>query len=411
VQLGELVDDTARLQVDGHAPAPIFVDFQAAPDLFAWSTPGVPLKLIYRYTAPREDDNSMLAVSMNERIVRAFRLRPATDAAALQLPFSGDDARAERELTIAPFQLAANNRLRFQFAVDHHRPGPCRDSGLDPVRSAIDPASTIDFSGVPHYAELPDLAKFANAGFPYTRYADLAETAVVLPAQESIADVEAALYLLGRLGRATGVAGTRAEWVRADGVDQLKDRDLLIVGGGLGGSLLRQWKMTLPAVVERMRGQLAPMQRLGSYAGLLWERGEDAGPGRNSAAWRLAVESPGQIAALVGFESPLQGGRSAVALLASSTEVQASVLDALDDPARLPRFRGDTVIVRGDAVEPYGSGPRYTLGRLPFGTAARLFLARHPLMMVLAAVAAALLVGFWLNWALRRVAARRVRAE
>jgi hypothetical protein len=33
----------------------------------------------------------------------------------------------------------------------------------------------------PHYAPLPNLEIFANAGFPFTRFADLSETTVVLP--------------------------------------------------------------------------------------------------------------------------------------------------------------------------------------------------------------------------------------
>lgn len=415
VELGELVEDPARLQVDGHAPAPVTVRFRAAPDLFAWNSAGIPLNLIYRYTPPREDDNSMLTVSMNDRIVRSFRLRRPAEGAAIELPFANDDARAERRLRIPPFQLGADNQLRFQFAVDHHRAGPCRDSGLDPVRSAIDPASTIDFRGVPHYAELPDLAKFANAGYPFTRYADLAETAVVLPSEETPTDVETALALLGRLGRMTGAPGTAAVWVRAADVESVEDRDLLIVGGGKGSSMPEEWNRSLPAVIQRMGAQLTPLRRAGAYASQLWSNAGSAGdqgdPGRNEAAWRLAVESQGEIAALVGFESPLESGRSAVALLASSRKMQGSVLDALDDTAKVQRFRGHTVIVRDEAVEPYGGGPRYSVGHLPPGTRARLLLSRHPLLAVVFAVIAVIIIGFWMNWSLRRLAARRVRGE
>lgn len=41
--------------------------------------------------------------------------------------------------------------------------------------------STIDFSKYYHFIALPDLRVFANAGFPYSRMADLSDTLVVVP--------------------------------------------------------------------------------------------------------------------------------------------------------------------------------------------------------------------------------------
>lgn len=399
VKFGELVASAGDLQVQGHAPVPVSLNLRLAPDLFLWNAGGVPLNLIYRYTPPLQDDNSMLTVSMNDRIVRSFRLRPPSEGVGSLLPLAGGDARSERALSIPPFQLVADNRLDFQFAVDYQKPGPCRDSGRDLVRSAIDPDSTIDLSGLPHYAELPDLSRFANAGYPFTRYADLAETALVLPERETAADIEAGLFLLGRLGRLSGAPGTRSVWVRSNDIDKVEDRDLLIVGGGLGGSLLQDWKKSLPAVIDQTQRGSGALQRLRSFA----SAHDDSGAG-----WRLGLESQGDIAALAGFESPIENGRSVVAVLATPRSAQAAIFDALEDVGRLPLFRGDTVIVRAGAVEAYDSGSRYGVGSLPLGTALHYWLSRHPLIVALLGVIAATLLGFWLYWALRRAAARRV---
>ena len=36
------------------------------------------------------------------------------------------------------------------------------------------------FEGIQHFAEMPKLERFAEAGYPFTRYADLSKTAVVM---------------------------------------------------------------------------------------------------------------------------------------------------------------------------------------------------------------------------------------
>jgi hypothetical protein len=78
---------------------------------------------------------------------------------------------------------------------------------VDNARGAIDPDSSIDFSGYPHYAELPQLSHFASLGFPFTRHADLSQTAVVMPEQPGREDIETLLTLLGRMGESTGYPG------------------------------------------------------------------------------------------------------------------------------------------------------------------------------------------------------------
>lgn len=407
VPLGSLVDDPLALQASGHAPTPIEVGLRLPPDLFFWNLKGLPLKLIYRYTPPTQDDNSMLTVSMNEQLVRSFRLRPVGENPLLGVT-DGADAKSERELLIPPFQLQAINQLQFRFAVDYHRPGPCRDSGTDLVRSAIDPESTLDLRGVPHYVEMPDLARFANAGHPFTRYADLAQTAVVLPRTETPQDLEAALVLMGMMGRATGLAASRAAWVREDQLDSVRDRDLLIIGGGLGGSLLHGWNKTLPGVIDGMHHQLSALAALGSRADALWQRRPERGAGHGDVAWKLAAQGSGPLAALVGFESPLRSGRSAVALLASSREEQSLAWKALADAGQVAKMHGDVVMLRGGQVESYDSGAHYALGHLPFWSRLWWFVSRHLLLLAGAAVLAALLAAFWLRWALRRVAQRRL---
>ncbi len=53
-------------------------------------------------------------------------------------------------------------------------------------------------------AVLPNLEIFANAGYPFTRKADLSDTAVVLPDIPSTDEIELFLTLMGHFGAQTG---------------------------------------------------------------------------------------------------------------------------------------------------------------------------------------------------------------
>jgi len=75
VKIGELLDDPAQLQGRGVAPQPMMVNLRLPPDLFTWNRSGVPVELKYRYTAPAARDNSVLTVSINNQLLRSYRLR------------------------------------------------------------------------------------------------------------------------------------------------------------------------------------------------------------------------------------------------------------------------------------------------------------------------------------------------
>ncbi|WP_375713925.1 cellulose biosynthesis cyclic di-GMP-binding regulatory protein BcsB [Photobacterium arenosum] len=70
--------------------------------------------------------------------------------------------------------------------------------------AVVDGDSTIDFSGFPHYIQMPNLRSFATSGFPFTRMADLSDTAVVLPASSSVEALQTFLNVMGRLGADVG---------------------------------------------------------------------------------------------------------------------------------------------------------------------------------------------------------------
>jgi hypothetical protein len=402
VRIGELVDSPAELEAWGRSPPPLAVHLRPPPDLMTWNQNGVPLDLHYRYTPPAERDPSALTIGLNERLVRAVRLRPDTESGAvdrLMLPFAPGGAIGARERLLLPMlELGADNALTFQFALESHRTGACREQLPDLSRAAVDPESTLDLTGFGHYTAMPNLAIYANAGFPFTRLADLAETAIVLPPEPTSATIEELLFQLGRFGRLTGVPATAFRLVSGDEARAL-DADLLVLGGAAPGASLGAAGATLAL-------ELADDERRFRLPMPLADRPRGAEPERGSRG-EVAVRAGGPFAALIGYESPARRGRSVVALLGGTPAAAESLAAALEDAGHVAAMRGELVIIRGGAVESYAGDARYFVGSVPWWTRLGFQLSRHPWLVTLFALALVLggaVVGY--GWLRRRASER-----
>lgn len=397
-KLADLIEDPLDLEVSGHAPVPIVVNLRVPPDLFLSETGRIPMRLGYRYTPPLETDNSMLTVSINDQIVRSMPLEPIDSGTGLIPGATPDEPFSVAKLPISNYMIGSDNQLRFQFGIDHHKPGPCRDSGADLVRSGLNPDSTIDFSGIAHYTAMPNLGHFANAGYPFTRYADLQDLALIMSDAPAASEIELMLFLLGRIGRMNGTAGHSFSVVPASNLKAAKSRDLLV----LAPQVLNDWGKDLAASIAASRRSVTPTQRLKAAAQRFWA-GEDA----PVPPWRVTFDAEGSLAALMGFESPLQSGRSAVAIASSDVAAQALVIEALERPDRVDRVRGDLVFFRATNIDAYRTQPPYFVGSLAWHQWIAYHLGRMPGWTILIAIFAVFLIAVLLYGFYRRAAERR----
>jgi len=408
VKIGELLDDPAQLQGRGVAPQPMMVNLRLPPDLFTWNRAGVPVELKYRYTAPAARDNSVLTVSINNQLLRSYRLPPESDAQGggrfLVPLLQNDGSRESQGLLIPAFQLASNNQMQFQFSMDFHREAMCKEVFVDNTREAIDPDSTVDVSSFPHYTAMPNLALFANAGFPFTRYADLAETAVVLPAGADRAALEELFFLLGRLGRHTGAAALQYRLLDTTEALAAKDSDLLVLTGSKSNELLERWAEHL-ALVFRKAGrdfrELAP-----APSAMTGPRQ----PGRSDegAAPHVVIRADGSLAALLSFESPVSRGRTVVALVGSDAAAAESLVASLEDESKVAQIRGELALVRNAAIQSYQGGELYYVGWLSWWQWLWFHFSRHALLLTIISLAAAVATGLFLYGWLQRLAAKRL---
>lgn len=404
----ELVTDPQQLQVGGNNPEPIRVNLRVPADLYGWNERAVPMSVKYRYTAPSTYNDSVLSVDINEQLVRSYRLKPLTaqgDESLVSVPLiSGGSASVSNQILIPAFRVGSNNQMQFRFHMDSQKTGLCASGAANVARAAVDPDSSIDFSGFSHYAALPNLAFFANSGYPFTRLADLADTAVVMPDAPGTLDEEAMLTLLGHMGKWTGLPALRVAVAPARAIETVKDRNLLMVGTGSAGQILANWGKSLPILVQQGRTEIT----LRDQRGGAWTNWLSGGEEENvSPAGRAILAADGPLAALIGFESPYRERRSVVAVTATAPEHVRDVLDVLEDAGKVAQIRGDITVVRQREVEGLRLGERYYVGTLPWYARVWVRMADHPALLAIAGIAAGLLVALTLFWALSRIAVRR----
>lgn len=409
MKFGELMESPQQLQVFGHVPDPIRVNLRIPPDLFTWRSRGVPVNLKFRYTPPIRTADSSLSMSINGERVQSVNLRSTGqggESARVVLPLLDGGLLGEgRELLIPAFKLGARNQLQYEFSFSYLNAGTCRDMQIENIRAMIDPDSTVDFSGYPHYAEMPHLGYFATSGFPFTKYADLSQTAVVLPPEPGKHDIEVMLGLLGRLSESSGYPATRVTVAGADDSKALQGKDLLLIGAAPAQPLLSTWSKSLPAVItgpgRMIRSVPGRMDTFLQMIGVGTDPSPDPSPQKH-------VRGNGALAAVLGFESPLEEKRNVVAVTGIEPEDMHAVLDILQDEETVKTMHGSVVLVHGGKAESLFAGRTYSLGSLPFWTTIWFPLSGYPILLAVMSVVAVLVFAFALWRTLRAVAARRL---
>jgi hypothetical protein len=410
VRFGELAD-ARDLTVSGYDADAVRVNLRVPPDLFMWHTKGAPIDLRYRYTVRPLRDRSSLNVSVNDGFVQALPI-PAESASVFELShyfarvLPDHTAEARRTVHIPPLLLTPRAQVRLHFYYDIPNTGECHGRLLENVVGAIDPNSTIDLSSFPHYMALPDLAAFANSGFPFTRMADLSETAVVLPNDADSSDYSLYLLTMGRMGASTGYPVNGVTVGTADDVDKYANKDLLIFGAPGKQPLLQRWAKSMPFSSD---GDSRTFELSDIVFKLRdWWHGE-RGVDRSPARADLTLVSSNGDALLTGFESPLQKNRSAVALVSAAGQSDADLSAALLDADVLPEIQGAMAVIHGRTVTITSNGEAYYVGRLSPQEYLRWALSSHPLLLMLGGVLAALIIAGLFYRTLRSIAARRLR--
>jgi hypothetical protein len=417
VMLGELAPGPV-FSVSGYTPEVVKVDLLTPPDLFTWRSRGIPLDLHYRYTPRVRPDQSTLNLSVNDTFIGSLPLRAANMASdawwnvfALKLLPEGS-ALHSTQLHLPPLAMGSRSQLRMHYYFE--QPRTTCTPVLDNVRGGIDPTSTIDVSSFPHYIAMPELAAYANGGFPFSRMADLAETAVVMPDRAERGDIETYLALMGHIGDVTGYPALRVTVGSASNVDQWADKDLLVLGNLKNQPLFTQWAAQMPLRRDpaAAAGPGAEQFHIGTWFEdtLNLIQGSRQREDLPTSTTQMSVFEERTDAVLAGFQSPLRAGRSVVAVVANEAS-QPALVNALLTPDLLQHIQGSMSIVRSAQVSSLLSGETYYVGTLPPFTWLQWNLSRSPLLLAGLIVLFALL-GAGVSFAsLQLLARKRLRRQ
>lgn len=407
VKLGELID-AKKLNVAGYDPGDITVPLNLPPDLFSWREDGVPLNLLYRYTPQERSNNSSIMVSLNDILIKAEPLPSVANLSSglvARLTGGNDTISREAHMYLPLNSVALQSRLQLRYMFDYLKQGECGDIIIDNMRGSIDPESTLDFSGYDHFMAMPNLGVFKDSGFPFTRMADLSQTAVVLPDNASADEVSAYLSVLGRFGESTGYPATGVSVIQAAQIASAADKDILVLGSGSNQPLLGQWADRLPVAGN---GQQQGFEFSDLSFRLREWMSPDPEENQRRARVAMAFSSDKRSTFLTGFESPLKSGRSVVLISSGQPDGLADVTQALNTSDKV---QGSLVVVRGKSVETLVADQQYYVGELNPIKYVQWLMSRNVLWLLLIVALTVALVTGVAYVTLRSIARRRLESE
>ncbi|MFP5594656.1 cellulose biosynthesis cyclic di-GMP-binding regulatory protein BcsB [Kluyvera sp. 142486] len=403
VTFGELKTYEQQLQSTGLEPASINLSLNLPPDLYLMRSTGIDMDLKYRYTMPPVKDSSRMDISLNDQFLQSFNLNSTQDVnkLMLRLPVLQGLLDGKNDVSIPALRLGAMNQLRFDFQYMNPMPGGSVDNCVtfQPVQNhvVIGDDSTIDFSNYYHFLPMPDLRTFANAGFPFTRMADLSDTVIVMPKQPSEAQVSTLLNAVGVIGGQTGLAGTKMTIADDGSKIQDQDADLLLIG-----SIPQKLKddKHIDLLVDATQSWVKTPMRHTDLPSIYVDEDD------RQAGMQTGITSSGPMAAIVGFESPYHKQRSVVALLADSASGYDLLNNALNDSGKRAAMFGSVSVIRESGVSSLRVGDIYYVGHLPWFERVWFALSNHPVLLAIFAAISIVLLA-WVLWRLLRIISRR----
>jgi cellulose synthase (UDP-forming) len=411
-----LVATGDHLQGDGAATLNAY--FRIPPDLYFDAENDSPrLHLAYRYNSIPIGPDSSLQMRLNSAFIGSAPLAPGQDASR-----TTQTDVAVPVASLRPF----SNTLSFDYAFQLAHKQNCDDGTPINLQGAILGDSYIDLRGNPHWTLLPNLEIFANAGFPFTRFADLSETTVVLPPAPTPQEIEAFVTLMGHFSRQTGSPGLRVIVAGPDALQNGAATDFLIIGAGDDQPAFLKLDGHLPVSLSGEQIHVATPAQVpnpvhdirGFFVALVNKAWAKLHPGNQI----IDQPDPGDLTAggtpdavIEGVESPYDAGgnRSIVAIHLKDGSTFEPFMSTFLDVQQSSEISGSVAVLHGTEFLSSRVGAQvYYVGFLPRWIQLRLLVAAYPWLIAIVVVVLALLLAIWTRqWLRAKARARLTRIE
>jgi cellulose synthase (UDP-forming) len=389
----------------------IQVAFRTSPDLYTWRERGFPLRIGFR-SPPGPIENlavSRLDVGINGLYLQSIPLADRFANAWWRnwIPVIGATGPFHT-VYVPPYDVFGNNALQFFFDTRPLNSGACKAVPSDPTMG-IDPNTTISLARAYHFAQMPNLAFFVSAGFPFSRMADLSNTTVVLPDTPDTGEISAFLGMMGRFGFLTGYPALQVSVARPEEEATLQKGDILVIGtfNHLGSltDILRNVPISIgDGQISLKLGE----QPLASVFQLFTGTREDD---QHRAAAALSATVNQDTAIITSGRSPWASQATVVALLAGTPQGLDGIISAFRDPAVNPLIQGDLSVVSNGQASSFRIGSTYTIGWIPFWIWPSYLLRDQPFTIVLVMILGCVILTLALHLTLRRRALSRLHAR
>ena len=399
-----LADYAAAEDLQSDGSAPIHINFRIPPDLFYSVGQSGALHVSYEYDPQPIGPMSSMQVRMNDALLGSEALVPSQQSSSqmqADLPAPAGDLR--------PF----SNALSVDFAFQAIKKDGCSDA-TPPVNAqgVVLRESSLDLRDNPHYAPMPNIEIFANAGFPFTRYADLSETIVVLPPAPAAQEIETFVTLMGHFGRQTGYPALR---VSVAGPDALRDgaqTDFLLIGTGDDQPGFARLANALPVTVRDGHIQV---QNAEDFSALLRRSVTELGRGDDFIEPGALAAGGGPDAVVEESESPFApgGNRSVVAIHLADASSFEPFMSRFLDVQQSNAISGSVAVLRGGQFASFRIGMgSYHVGDMTLQMWAQAKFAETPWYITAAIAIAVLLLAIWVRvWLVKRARARQSMLE
>jgi cellulose synthase (UDP-forming) len=376
-----------RLNLRGTGSLDLY--FRLPPDLFLRARQSVPLLLKFQFAGAPEGSQPALHVRLNGTDVDTIQLKPT----------SGPVVQAETVRLPTGSLLPFTNTLTCDFYFQGNTPPGARPS------FAIQRDSTLDLHLLPHSVLLPRLELFADAGYPFTRRPDLAQTAAILPRSPSPEDYETVLDFAGFSGAQTGALAARITVSDADHIDDSRDKDLIVIGTPGSQPLLTDWNAAMPL---SLTGQTVQVNEAATETLLLHPQW----PFRSSDGRRLRRLIGGGANSdvlLESFMSPLRQDREVVAIVPGDSNAIDAIRALFAPSEREGPVYGGVAISRNRRFDSFLVGTAaYHAGEVDRTQYVAVLLIENYWLIPLILLLLALFIVAWVRWSTERVAADRL---
>ena len=395
-----LWDYATSEQMQGDGTSPLTVYFRIPPDIFYGDRPNALLKLAYRYNSIPIGPISSLQVRINNAFLDSVPLVPGQEVSRT----------TQKDLPVPVVNLRPfSNSLSFDFSFQLLKGPDCKDTTPINMQGSILSDSYLDLRGYSHYAPLPNIEIFANAGFPFTRLADLGDTTVVLPPTPTEQEIETFVTLMGHFSRQTGYPALRVTVAGADALHLGAMSDFLILGTGDDQPAFSKLGEKLP--VSMRSGQVQIHDTQGFFVKILhhawWKLKSDE---HTDSGQLIASGTPDAV--IQGIESPFAPGadRSIVAIeLRDSSNVEP-FLDTFLRVQQASDISGSVAVLHGTQFQSFRIGSHvYHVGTVPWWVRLQLWLKQVPWLAAVIVIILAFLLAVWTRQWLRIRARSRLK--